>query len=642
MKEYVICTIFWMVFTIMVYGLGRAVTNGEKSESYSLLTGYLVYNLPVSAGGIIIQLSGLPWICFAVYLAVIWAALIGYMIYVKRKNSVKIFYVNIKQFLINNWVLLIILAVLAGMLFFYYRGFWLGDHLDDGYYITKVATIPYTNGNYAMNYSVGVPNSGFDSYIFNTWELEASVYVKLLGVTPTLFLRLFQSIFYYILFLSIVKGFAENILGRLRIAVKPSIYQLPAVITLLFGMYYVFLSKTSLLPIRDTFHFNTGMFLGVSLVKAAGILLLLYYFLDVESLNIKMLFATGALSVILISKSSVILPIIVVTASSFFFTWLMFQYGKREKFLGIAFLGLYFLLAFLMPGKQAIQDTLYSDIAKSVKSPVIIISVVILLCGFALKERIINRINMILLFIIMFMAVPKLNHIFELFSVYSFVAGRAYTTWVYSILLISAIELCVILMKIHVKLWLIRTAYAAMGIVLIVGIAYGFDKMGGTLTSDDPVSEGNVKNCLHVIWHNKDFIPNSTMQLGEVLEKLSHESGEKLYVVAPQIVGVDGTSHALSVILRTFAPDIVSVSAAVRFPVNNGSALSDYKQETYDAFVEAPDEKNSEAFEKEISKVGTNCVVVQNPECAQWMEKMGYELYSVVGDNLYYVWYRKS
>lgn len=642
MKEYVLCIIFWVVFTVMLYGLGRAVTKGEKSESYSLFTGFLVYSLPVSAGGIIIQLTGLPWVIFAVYLAAIWAAIIGYLIYAKQKKSVRIFYVNIKQFLIDNWMLLVILAVLTGMLFFYYRGYWLGDHLDDGYYITKVATIPYTNGNYSMNYSVGVPNSGFDSYMFNTWELEASVYVKLLGVTPTLYLRLFQSIFYYIIFLSIVKGFAENVLGKLKITVKSSAFQLPSVITLLFGMYYIFLAESTLLPIRDTFHFNTGMFLGVSLVKAAGIIMLLFYFADAAGINIKMLFLTGALSIILISKSSVILPVIVVTASAYFITWLIFNYGKKGKFLGAAFLGLYLLVAFLLPGQQSIQDTVYSDIADSLKSPVLIISIIILLCSFALKEKMINRINVIMLLIMMFMAVPKLNHVFNLFSIYSFVAGRAYTTWVYSLILISSIELCAILLRINVKLWLIRFGYAVMGVVLIVGIAYGFHKTGGTLTTDDEVTEANVKNCLQVIRHNKDFIPTSTIQLGEVLNKLSSISDKKLYVVAPQIVGADGTSHALSVMLRTFAPDIVSVSASVRFPVNNGSALSGYKQETYDAFEAQPNEENSKAFEKEINKVGTNCVVVRNPACSQWMEKMGYELYSATQDNIYYVWYRKS
>ena len=58
------------------------------------------------------------------------------------------------------------------MLLFYYAGFWLGNHQDDGYYITKVATLPYSpiGGNY--NYSVGTMNTGFNSYIVNTWELE--------------------------------------------------------------------------------------------------------------------------------------------------------------------------------------------------------------------------------------------------------------------------------------------------------------------------------------------------------------------------------------------------------------------------------------------------------------------------------------
>ena len=71
--------------------------------------------------------------------------------------------------------------------------------------------MPYTRigGNY--NYSAGIPGTGISSYIVNTWEIEASVYVKLLGAAPTLYLRLFQSAFYYFLFVNVMKYLTEQV-----------------------------------------------------------------------------------------------------------------------------------------------------------------------------------------------------------------------------------------------------------------------------------------------------------------------------------------------------------------------------------------------------------------------------------------------
>ena len=94
---------------------------------------------------------------------------------------------------------------------FYFRSFWYGNHLDDGYYITKVATIPIDGGNYVNNVSVGTGKWTAFSYLLNTWELEASFFVKILKVTPTVYLRFFQSGFNYFVFFNCVLGFGKKI-----------------------------------------------------------------------------------------------------------------------------------------------------------------------------------------------------------------------------------------------------------------------------------------------------------------------------------------------------------------------------------------------------------------------------------------------
>lgn len=640
MREYIICIAFWMFFTVLLHMLGRILTKGKRSEAYALTTGYLFYSFWIVVGGLITQLINLPWILFAIYLIAVWVILAGYILYKERKSPVGFFTVSAKEYIKQNWTIYAVLAVFVGMLFFYYKGFWLGNHLDDGYYITKVATLPYTNTGYGTNYSVGVSKLGFDTYIVNTWELEASVYVKLLGVSATLYLRLFQSVFYYFLFLNVVKAFSGKILSKLKFNVKDHMMQYPIIITLLFGGYYIFLAETNLLPLRDLFQFNTGMFLGTSVAKMLGILLLLFYYLDADKITGRMIMGTAFISLILLSKSTIALPIILVVTCSYFATYLFFEYGKKEKIAAVMFLCIYITIAIVLPGVDKTQELVYSDVLRALHSPVIIVCMLIFGGSFLLKEKIINRINCVMILSAAFMLVPQVNDIFERCSVYSFVSGRACTTWLYSFVLLNSIYLFAVLVKLGVKEIVVKVGYVAAGVVLIVVCAFGFNYSGDTLMPNEPMRETNIKHSLKVILNNPYFIPNSTIFLGEKLEQLSKDTEEQLYVVSPEWVEADQTTHAMAVMLRTYAPDIISLSAVPRYPVNNGLPLEAYNQDKYAHFVMEPNEKTSLAFEKEISKAGVNCIVVQNENCSQWLEDMGYELYSLTEDHFYYIWYR--
>lgn len=639
MREYIVCFTFWIIFTILLCMLGRTVTKGKKSGAYALTTGYLVYSFLIAVGGMVTQFINLPWVSFAGYLVAVWGVLVGYILYKQRKNSAGGFRINVGQYIKDNWVIYVILGVLVGMLFFYYKSFWLGNHLDDGYYITKVATLPYTHTGYETNYSVGVANAGFDAYILNTWELEASVYVKFLGVKPTLYLRLFQSVFYYYLFLNMVKAFVENILGKLKFDVKTQLLQYPVVITLLFGIYYIFLSETSLLPLVDMFQFNSGMFLGSTMTKMSGMLLLLFYYLDADKLTWKMVMGVTSISIVLLSKSTIVLPIILVVASAYLVTCLFFNYNKGGKLFAVAFICVYIAIAVVLPGVSKTQGWVYSEVWKALHSPIIIICLIIFLCSFWLREKAVNRINCVMILSAVFMWMPEVNDIFELSSGYTFVAVRASMTWMYTFMVLNSIYLCAILVKCGIKEKNIKIGYIGLQAILVFVCIFGFIYSGDTLMPGSPMKETDIKNSLKVILNNRYFIPNSTILLGEKLEQLSKETEEQLYVVSSEWVNIDQTPHGMAVMLRTYAPDIISVSATARYPVNNGSPLESYDQNVYAQFVAEPSEENGLAFEKEIDKVGVNCIVVQDEKCSEWLNDMGYELYSITEDGIYYIWY---
>jgi hypothetical protein len=640
MRDYIICAVFWLLFTSFIYLLGRVITLGKKSEAQSLITGYLVYCFPIAVGGMLTQFTNLPWIYFAVYIGVIFLAFAGFILYRQRKSPVGLFQNGIWQYIKENWVIYAGLCVFAGMLFFYYKGFWLGNHLDDGYYITKVAVLPYTHTGYGTNYAVGVENAGFDSYILGTWELEASVYVKMLSVKPTLFLRLFQSIFNYFLFLNVVKGFAENILRKLKIQIHSSIVQYPITITTLFGSYYIFLSETSILPLRDMFQFNTGMFLGASITKMMGIMLLLFFYLDAKKLDKKMVMGVIAISVILVSKSTIVLPVIMVITFSYVVSCLLFHYGRLQKIIAAVLMVAYSAAAIILSGEEAIRATVYSDLLGVIRSPVFLICLVIFIGSFFLKERKIYQLNCIMMLCAGLMLIPYVSYLFQYVSFYKFVSKRAFTTWAYTFILINSVYLCAILVKFKVKDIAVKVIYISMGAVLTMLCAYGFNYSGDTLLPNEPMRETNVKYSLSVLWNNKYFIPNSTIFLGEKLEQLSKEKSEKLYVVSPEWVDIDQTTHALAVMLRTYAPDVISVSAAGRYPVNNGSWLEEYDQSAYDQFTVNPNKQTSLVLEEELENKEVNCIVVNNEQCAQWLKNMGFELYDVTEDDFYAVWYR--
>jgi hypothetical protein len=529
-------------------------------------------------------------------------------------------------------------CVLVGLLFFYYKGFWLGNHLDDGYYITKVATIPYTDGNYSMNYAVGVAKEGFDTYLFNTWELEASVYVQALGVPVTLFLRLFQSAFYYLLFIVIIKEVSVKIMQAAGIQ-KKELYQLPCVIVIFFGCYSVFLSSTKLLPLRDTFHINTGMFLGGTLPKVVGILLLFLCFLDETRSVFRRILPVCAISFYMVTRSTVAVPMLVVGVTAGVILCIVEFFGTRGNLIAFGFMLLFLAIGYIFPNHAGIEDAVYSDVQLILASPAFWCVVVICILSFLFREKIIYKINFAMLWILGMMLLPELNDTFETFCVYRFVGGRTWTTWVYTLFVLATIYLCIFFVKIKMRTRMIRVWYGILAMILCLTAAYGFDRTGGTVIEEGRVIEANLKGCLRVLKENPDVMPKDTVEIGELLSRLSDEVDEQLRVVSPQWVWVDEMQHPPSIFLRIYAPKILSITASWRYPVD-GEVFANYTQEGYEQFVNNPSGETMRVFEAELESVDANCVVITGKQVVSWMEQMGFVLYGVTSSGESGIWYR--
>ena len=70
MKEYLICSVFWCIFTLMLYTFGKVIKRDSKSFSESLIWGYIVYSMLIAVVGMPMQILNLPWIVFGVYVGI--------------------------------------------------------------------------------------------------------------------------------------------------------------------------------------------------------------------------------------------------------------------------------------------------------------------------------------------------------------------------------------------------------------------------------------------------------------------------------------------------------------------------------------------------------------------------------------------
>lgn len=641
MIDYLLCTLFWFVFTVILVVLGRAVNNGKQTLSADLITGYCVYSVAIAAGGIILQLINVKWMIFAFYVLILWLAIFIFII-IKGKKNPSIFKIDFKLYIKNNWILYAVCMVLIIMLCCGYAGFWLGNHQDDGYYITKVADLSYGRIGANINYALGNQQKGFNAYIVNTWESEASVYVKILGVQVTLFLRFFQSIFNYFLLVNLIKAFADRLKSCLKISINPNMTQYTSIIVLLFGMYYIFLSDTCIFGLRDMFHFNSGMFLGVSVVKTMSIMFYLLFYLEKEKISWKMMLGAALISILLMSKSTIALPVIVISLVSAGLVWLFLGYGKIGKLVSILLLEIYCLIGILLPNNVSIQEVVQLDVSAVLKSPIIVACIIVFLLTFFLKERVVYKLNLFIVLCACFALVPQVNDIYEALSVYAFVGGRGVTTFLYFFVMVSFFYLIVILKKYNVRDMLVKSGYLLFAFCEIIVMFWGFHEYGGNLLPGNPKTATSIRGCLGVIKHNIYFMPDSTIELGEKINLLSQESDEQLRVITPKMLLMDGALHTPAIMMRIYAPNIISLSAAERYPANDGSVMEEYKQQNYDAFVAAPSDETAKEFFEEIDNLGVNCIAVQNAQCAEWLEERGYSLYDTTVKGSYFIWYRRS
>lgn len=633
MTNYIISLLFFCVSVSFLYSLGFTLTKSVSEFSKNFILGFIFYFSTVSVFLILIQLFKLPWI-FALYSVVTIVIILSvYIIVAFIKNKLCITKKDFISIVKNNYFSIFCVFLLYCIYLLQFDLIWINNHLDDGYYLTKVATLPYLENPYITNYSTGLLNisNGFDSYLLSSYETHASVYRYLLGIDPVVFCRFFMNIFNYFLAVCTVDWFAAELNKRMAYRISKSMIQFCSMVLLIFAFEYTTLARTGLLMVQDSWQFSSAMWYGSSIPRVMGLLWLIVPFINREKIQLKDFVYVTICSFVLIACSSIALPIIVIGGISYLVAFSVTANQKNIRIFTVIILILVILSGWILPDSPQRSAVIKSFMSQDLKSILFVGSILVTAISVIIfKNRFINRtiITIITCFILMF--VPEINDFFEKLSIYDFVYARAQTCFIYTFIIFSFILFIFIfnyLLKNNLKFIIV------FSLCLLCSLS---------ILSVIPVY-GNPMNIYKIMLNNSYLMPNSTIDLSKQLQSIAEIYNMDLNVLTPEWASVENHRHSLSVMIRTYAPNVNSISAIGRFGVTEGNAFSSYTSDDtgiYNSFCEVQNTQTIDAFKQLLNEYPINCLVFTGDFFNEYSTEFGYTFEKKV-DN-YYIYVKNN
>lgn len=583
MWDYISGFIFLIWMIIICYLFGYSIRK-EQHFSKNLLAGYIGYSFIMAIGLMVIELLNLPWKIALIYFFV---AVLGIALFIVQsfiKNKLSITTKDFKRFIKENYFLFIIVLILLFISFISFNVYWLNNHLDDGYYLSKIVKMPYLDNPYAYNYAVNFNTKPMLAYKINTGELESSIYVYLLHINVFVFCRLFLNFFNYLLVCSTVSLFADIVCKDLDLKSNRYKYiQYFACIIIFFATNMDTVYQMGFMHLIDHWQFVTAMYLGSSIPRTMGILWLLILFVGNEKITIQDFIKLFIVSVVLMSKSSIALPIVVLTS---FVLYLVINLKLDKKiYFVIILLILYLVAGFVLPNREDIQGGINDLFMQNVKTLPFIVSSIVFISSFAFRKRIVNRVNVILIVILGIMLIPNVNDVFENLSIYDFVANRMFTTLMYTFYITAFTYVAFVFIDLT-NGRMIKPIFMILTCLITVFSCLTYTHTGKS-----------VKNGLKTIIRNNKIVPNSTLELGSELDELSQNYGT-LKILSPEFVVVDNVYHPLATILTTVSDNTVSYSAIPRYPIDGKEKIASFKYEYQEEFTNFNNTKSVDDFNK--------------------------------------------
>lgn len=639
MYNYLISGLFFLFFIFFLYIVGTANVSTSKCFAYRILIGYLIYEFFVAIVGIPIQLLDIPWKYFMYYLILLALGLMIYSLFRIKRYKIHLFEEGIISFVRNHWVIILVMMILILLMLTNIDLLWANNHLDDGFYISKIASLPYVNSHKSINFTTGLyqDTSTFNNYLLNSGELEQSVYVYLLNVSPTIFLKFGLSAFQYFLFLCCIYAIANKIFETCQFDIEKKYLQYVVVIAILFGFSQEFLIQNHLLNVQDSWQYNTAMFYGSSIVRVMSILLILIPFINNKKIYLPDIISVIGISVVLISKSTIALPIIFVTCLSYLLVNLCYLKKLKTTLLAISIFILFAFISYLIPGKAGLESTMLNLVMENSKSPIIMICCLIMILSFTLKNTTINKLNFVMIFIFIFIVITPFCNIFDFLSLFDFVAKRALTTYIYTFIVLNFIYLMILVGKLSNGGFRIRFLSRSSLILLTICafISANFN------------TQYNILEKYQIIIENNLLVPNITVRLANELDNYYNETGKEVYMVMQERVGTHHYTEAPSIMMRAFSQHIYPITAIIRYGVTEGNDFSQFSkddQTIINNFIGNTSYETYKPLKNVLNKYPINCIVTMNE--TRYLANSGFSLFKTIEDEdafiHYYIYIKQS
>lgn len=625
MFDYLIGVIALIVCSSFLYLLGSSIRRNQDTFVINLIVGYISYSFCNAIVLIPIQILKLSWNLAFIYEILLMILSLLFIVYSYKKHSIKISLEKIKDIAKNNYFLVVITLLLFLIYLLQFDLIWINNHLDDGYYLTKIATLPYLDEPFSTSYATGLINQNleFDTYLLSSYELENSIFLHILHIDPVIYCRVILNVFNYFLAASTVAALSQTLLLKFR---NLTIYHMQyfSVILLLFAFEYLVLQKLGIFVVQDSWQFSSAMWYGSSISRMLGLMWIFILFSSISKITLSEIGEVFVLCVVLISKSASALPILFIGGVSLL-TAYFFTNTKKTIWISCALMALLMILGVIIPGNLEINDSVNNIFLANKRSIVIYGSLLIMVVAFVKYRKYKSIARSILALIICFglVVLPELNDSFELASQYYFVALRCISTILYTLVVLAYIFFLTLIKDSSSRIY-----------KCVIGLSLGLFSIGAVV-STIPVY-GNPLNTWKIMKDNPHIMPNSTVNLSKMLGQYK---GDSLNVLSPEWQTIDNHRHSLSVMLRVYAPNIISVSAIPRFGVSEGNEFSTYgaiEQNIFNEFSVSPSEYTYSQLKVLLEQYPINCLVFPNDCFEEYVLDSGFELYTI--SDMYYIY----
>ena len=641
--DYIVTIIFYLLFGLFYYILGLSASfKKDYQETTIVLIGFFLHTVFLGLIGILIQFFGIQWYLFC-YISIFWfIACLIFSIYKIKKNHIKIFKNGFYNFIKKYWFFLVLILIFAICLFCNAGRLWADNLTDDGYYLVRIANLPYANNSMVIDNMTGLKTSGMGTYVLNTWELETSVYLSIVPVLPTIFIRFGLAIFNFTLICCGVHSFIVNLSHKLNKNIDDNRYQYFCFIIMpAFFVMNLFTQSFLNIHLEDTWKNTTALYYGSSLVRILGPIVLVNYLMSIKEIKLKNIIGFGIIMTVLISRSTTAIPLIFLILSAFVLMYAL----KNNKVIFVMFILLLLFATLFLKNNQVLYDFTIERVLNNVTS----ILTIIILSAFSIlicikKEW--NNFRYLIFFIIIYslMIVEPINNTYENLSVYDFVSGRTlysiyFLLYVYlmSLLSINILENTTRLKKLVSFIFILCLS------LLIILTQHTYDDV--VTVNMEQSKNDTIKQSLSTIKENIALTPDSTINVGKKLHELEKKYNHNLKVITTfdwQVV--DGYAHYPALTYRIYAPNIYNYTAIFRILGENVTSGEYTWNEhiTICQFVNNPSRENYEKVNTILNSKNIDCIVSNNGDLEGYLENNGYQLQDKVVDNnnvnIYYIY----